>query len=119
MGRPTGSGIFGFSWDYLKSLIYPRKGYLRLFAFIITRQNYSSDKRRISKSEAAAWLSQGVNRLPRSIAEKPFNNDYAVSLLVYEFEVPESNHRPKQSCPCHYQALEHMERSGLKEGLQR
>jgi hypothetical protein len=34
------------SWEYFKSLIYPNKGRLRLFVFIITNQNYSSDKKR-------------------------------------------------------------------------
>ncbi|MFT4665548.1 MAG: hypothetical protein ACI8YQ_000725 [Polaribacter sp.] len=37
---------FALSWEYFKSLIYPNKGRLRLFVFIITNQNYSSDKKR-------------------------------------------------------------------------
>jgi len=108
---------FTLSWDYIRSLIYPKKGYLRLFVFIITSQNYSSSKTRVSKSDAADWLSQGVNRLPKRIAGMPFSEDYAVSFLVYEFEVPESNHRPNQSCPCQHQAKVHLRLSGLQDQL--
>jgi hypothetical protein len=108
---------FTLSWNYIRSLIYPKKGYLRMFVFIVTSQSYSSTKTKVSKSEAAAWLSQGVNRLPKRIAGMPFSNDYSVSFLVYEFEVPESNHRPEQSCPCQYQAKEHIQLSGIQTQL--
>lgn len=110
---------FGLSWKYIRSLIYPKKGYLRMFVFIITSQSYSSTKTKISKSDAAAWLSQGVNRLPKRISGMPFSNDYSVSLLVYEFEVPESNHRAEQSCPCQYQAKDHFKLSGMQQQFYR
>ncbi|MFK7806213.1 MAG: hypothetical protein AB8F74_00300 [Saprospiraceae bacterium] len=106
---------FALSWDYFKSLIYPKKARLRLFVFIVTNQNYSTDKKRVSKQEAASWLSQGVNRLPKSIAEEPFHSDYSVSFLTYEFEVPESNHLVRQSCPCHLQAVDHLDITGLRK----
>ena len=106
---------FALSWNYFKSLIYPKKGRLRLFVFIVTNQNYSSNKNRVSKNEAASWLSQGVNRLPKEVELESFNSDYSVSFLTYEFEVPESNHLVRQSCPCHYQATEHLKITGLEE----
>ncbi len=108
---------FSLSWNYFKSLIYPRRGHLRLFVFIITNQNYSSDKKMVSRKDATAWFSQAINRLPKQIASESFNSDYSVSALVYEFEVPESNHRAKQSCPTRYQAKEHLRLSGLLQGL--
>lgn len=108
---------FSLSWKYIKSLIYPKKGYLRMFVFIITSQSYSSTKTKVSKNDAAAWLSQGVNRLPKRIAGMPFSADYSVSFLVYEFEVPESNHKPEQSCPCLHQAKQHLKLSGLETQL--
>lgn len=109
---------FSFSWDYFKTLIYPRKGQLRLFVFIVTNQNYNSDERKVSKGEAAAWLGQAVNRLPQQVASEPFNSNYSISTLVYEFEVPESNHKAKQSCPTLFQAKDHLRLSGLLENLQ-
>ena len=105
-----------FSWsiDYLKSLMFPNKCLLRVFVFVVTSQNFSSDKEtRVSKEEAADWYTEGVNRLPIQVASKPFNEQYGISLLLYEFEVPESNHQPEQNCPTRYPALEHLERSGL------
>ena len=105
---------FALSWNYFKSLIYPKKGHLRLFVFIVTSQNYSSNKKRVSKEDAESWLSQGVNRLPKGVASEPFNSDYSVSFLTYEFEVPESNHQVRQSCPCRYQATEHFTITGLR-----
>ncbi len=110
---------FALSWAYFKSLVYPKKARLRLFVFIITNQNYSSDKKKVSKKEAESWLSMGVNRLPKEVALEPFNTDYSVSFLTYEFEVPESNHLVRQSCPCHFQATEHFSVSGLKELIKR
>ena len=109
---------FSLSWDYFKTLIYPRKGQLRLFVFIVTKQNYNSDERKVSKEEAVAWLGQAVNRLPQSIATESFNGNYSISALVYEFEVPESNYQAKQSCPTLFQAKDHLRLSGLLENLQ-
>lgn len=107
---------FAFSMRYFKSLILPRKAYLRVFVVLVTRQNYSSQQGRISKDAAKAWASQGVNRLPKSLAALPFNDDYSVDVLVYEFEVPETNRQPQQHCPCHLDARRHLEKAGLGLG---
>lgn len=107
---------FAFSMRYFKSLILPRKAHLRVFVVLVTRQNYSSQQGRISKDAAKAWVSQGVNRLPKSLAAQPFNDDYSVDVLVYEFEVPETNHQPQQHCPCHLDARRHLEKAGLSIG---
>ena len=92
-----------------------------MFIFVITKDDYkgADPKIKISKNEAAAWHSQGVNRLPKKIAGMPFSEDYLVNFLVYEFEVPESNHIPKQRCSCLYLAKEHLELSGLQTELGR
>jgi len=108
---------FSLSWDYFKTLIYPRKGQLRLFVFIVTNQNYNSVDKRVTKGEAVAWLGQAVNRLPMQVAAETFNSNYSVSALVYEFEVPESNHQAKQSCPTLFQAKDHLNLSGMLNQL--
>lgn len=109
---------FSLSWDYFKTLIYPRRGHLRLFVFIVTNQNYNSVDKKITKGEAVAWLGQAVNRLPKQVAEESFNSNYSINALVYEFEVPESNHQAKQSCPTLFQSKDHLKLSGLLENLQ-
>ena len=109
---------FSWSLDYLNALMFPKKCYLRIFVFLVTNQNFSTDNNlKVNKEAAAAWHSDGVNRLPYQITVMPFEMNYRVSLLLYEFEVPESNHKPKQNCPTRYPALEHLERSGLGEYL--
>jgi len=108
---------FSFSMDYFKSLLFPRRAHLRLFVVLVTRQSYSSNTQRVSKEVARAWIDQGLNRLPTTIANKPFQGGYSVDLLVYEFEVPESSHKPQQNCPCFLNARTHLRASGLDNWL--
>ncbi len=108
---------FSLSLSYLKSLVFPRKAYLRVFVVLVTRDSYSSNKGRISKDEAKAWISLGVNKLPKAVAEKPFSTAYSVDMLVYEFEVPETTFVPWQHCPCHLTAREHLRKTGLDAWL--
>ncbi len=104
---------FAFCMDYIRSLFLPQRAYLRLFAFVVSRENFSATGARIGKEEAKAWFEQAVNRLPKTVANRPFTTDYSVDVLVYEFEVPETNHRAAQKCPCHLLAGEHLAKSGL------
>ncbi len=105
---------FGWSIDYFKSLIFPKKGHLRIFVFIVTNQIYSSSDEVVSKDEAAGWHDRGVNKLPFEVENTPFTEDYTIDLLVYEFEVPETDHQADQKCPTKFQAKEHYKRSELK-----
>jgi hypothetical protein len=106
----------GFSWsiNYLSSLVFPKKGFLRVFVFIVTSENYGFEGQ-AKKSEAVGWHKQGVNRLPAQIANTPYSDSsHEVSLLTYEFEVPESNHKAEQRCPCcKFQAYSHLKHSKL------
>jgi hypothetical protein len=100
--------------DYIKSFFFPNKGYFRLFVFIATNQPFNSTNKRVTKTEASAWLSQGFNKLPNNIANMPFTEGYAVTCLVYEFEVPESNRKPNQICPSpRFNAKTHLARAGI------
>jgi hypothetical protein len=104
---------FALSLQYLKSLILPRKSYLRVFAVVVTKRSYPSNEKRISKDAAKAWISKGLNRLPKSIADQPYHRGYEADVLVYEFEVPETTFKPWQHCPCHLDAREHLRKTGL------
>jgi hypothetical protein len=100
--------------DYLTSVILPNKGHFRLFVFVVTNEAFKSTDAKVSKKEAAAWLGQGANRLPKLLAETPYTEGYAVNVLVYEFEVPESNRAAKQVCPTSkFNAAKHLEMAGL------
>ena len=108
---------FSLSLSYLKSLVFPRKAHLRVFAVLVTQRSYPSNQAHVSKEDAKAWISQGVNRLPKTVAEKPFSSNYSVDVLVYEFEVPETTFKPWQHCPCHLTAREHLQKTGLDAWL--
>ena len=100
--------------DYITATFWPTKGYFRLFVFVVTDSTYRSSGEKVSKKDAEAWLCKGANRLPKEITAKPFTADHAVSVLVYEFEVPESTLRAKQICPTPYfDAGTHLSRAAI------
>jgi hypothetical protein len=105
---------FSSIMDYFTSVLMPNKGYFRLFVFVVTDNAFKSKDEHVSKNEAAAWLSQGANRLPKVLADMPYTEGYNVSVLVYEFEVPESNRKAKQVCPTpKFDARTHFMRAGI------
>ncbi len=108
---------FALTLSYLKSLVYPRKAQLRIFVFLLSNQNFNAKGDRVSKEVAKDWFNQAVNRLPKTIANAAFTSDHTVEMLVYEFEVPEANQRPRQNCPCHLPAGDHLKKSGLEAWL--
>ncbi len=111
-------GSFTGVLDYLKALVVPQKGYFRLYVFVVTDQPFGGSETRVSKEQAAAWLNQGFNRLPNSLAAMPFTTAYDVTALVYEFEVPESNRKPVQRCPSpRFNAKTHLRKSGIATAL--
>jgi len=111
-------GTFTGVLDYLKALVVPQKGYFRLFVFVVTDQPFGGSETRVSKEQAAAWLNQGYNRLPNSLAALGYLPSYDVTALVYEFEVPESNRKPVQKCPSpRFSAKTHLRKSGIATAL--
>jgi len=111
-------GSFTSVLDYLEALVVPQKGYFRMFVFVVTDAPFGGSEKRVSKEQAAAWLNQGYNRLPASLAAMKFTSAYDVTTLVYEFEVPESNRKPVQKCPSpRFSAKIHLRKSGLASAL--
>jgi hypothetical protein len=104
--------------DYISTIVMPNKGYFRVFVLVVTDDVFKSTDKKVSKTEAVAWLSQGANRLPKEIAKMSFTGDHTVSALVYEFEVPESNRKPTQVCPTPlHDARTHLKKAGLGAGF--
>jgi hypothetical protein len=109
--RDNFSGVM----DYLMSIVMPNKGHFRLFVFVVTNDIIKASNSRVSKKEAAEWLGQGGNILPKALKMMPYTEGYNVSALVYEFEVPQSNHVPKQICPItRFDAQTHLLKAGIK-----
>lgn len=109
---PVGA-TFSLSLDFFKSLVFPRKAHLRVFVFIVSKRAYASAEQRIGKEEAKAWMQRGINRLPKTVQDRSAA-DYNVDFLVYEFQVPEVNHKPDQKCPCLLNAGSHFRQSGIE-----
>ena len=109
---------FSWSLDYFSTLVFPKKGFLRVFAFVITSESYAFEGR-AGKKEVESWHQKGVNKLPIQIANIPYSDKYHdVNLLTYEFEVPESDHKAQQRCPCcKFQAYEHLKYSTLVDHI--
>ena len=113
-----------FSWgkylNYLKSLFIADVSYFRVFAFIVTPENWAPDpNRKVSKEEASGWLDMGANRLPPIIAQKEVSHGTGVSILIYEFKVPEVNREVIMSRPSDLTAVAHLEKSQLMEEIRK
>lgn len=112
---PISQNFDGFL-DYFKRLVLPSKAYYRTFVFIITNKVFSQEGKNLTKESAGAWFGEGINRLPKTVAESLYTESATVTVLVYEFEVPESNRKPNQKCP-NVDTQRHLEKSGIWQAL--
>lgn len=109
---PVG-GRFEGILDYLSSLVLPRPGYFRLFAFVVTNQFIENNDGKVDGKIARAWLKNGGDWLPREIAEIKIDNHHITSLL-YEFEVPESTKKMSERCSNQlFKAEQHLRHAGI------
>ena len=108
---PIGTSFSGYL-DYFLRLVMPSKAYFRTFVFIVTTDAITQNKEVVGKDKARDWYSQGINRLPKTVAELPYTEGVEVTALVYEFVVPDSNRQPKQNCPSVNTQL-HLQKSGI------
>ncbi len=112
---PVGANFAGYL-DYFRRLLFPEKAYFRTFVFLVSTQDFNTKGKQVTKAEVGAWYGQGINRLPKTTASQIYNDDVKATVLVYEFEVPESNRRPTQKCPS-INTLQHLKQSGLWQAL--
>lgn len=73
---------------YIKALFTANPGLYRIIVFIITPHPLYQKERSVSRDEATAWLSEGSNKLPKSVHEQAYSNEYNCTALIYEFERP-------------------------------
>lgn len=104
---------FSGLWSYLQALVMPNPGHFRIFVFIVTDTPYNQSNTQVSKEQAVAWLSQGLNILPVDIGKMPVTGKHYLDVLVYEFEAPQSTKRCTQKCPCLKDIGDHLQKSGL------
>lgn len=96
-GRWTGaqSPAEDFSiWRLLKLLFSANPGYYRIIVFVVTDQPVQPQGDGLSSEEGDDLLDQGSDLLYRSANQIQVSPDHAVTVLIYEFENPESGEGP-------------------------
>lgn len=102
---------------YFKALFTANPGHFRVIAFVVTSRPFSQQDARVSAQEARAWTQRGLNRLPDVIGDRPANERYTCTALVYEFEQQTADHRVVFKDPGQLTAKTHLLRAGLWQEL--
>lgn len=71
--------------DYLKALFTAPQGDYRVIVFVVTDQAFAASSDETTEAQAMDWLGGGMDRLPPTLAIRPFSASTAGSALVYQF----------------------------------
>lgn len=106
--------------DYLKALLNGVPGYYRVIVFILTDTPFQASGAKATEAQATAWVSSGVNVLPRTIGDLPFTRDVNCTALVYEFmrKPGADSDATEFAMPGHLDAMTHLQKSGIWRGFQ-
>jgi hypothetical protein len=96
---------------------FPRKGYFRVFAFLVTDKAFNATNTAVTAAEGLAWMRLAANVLPDAIKSKPFTPGYNCSVIVYEFRSEEANTHLSPSLSPKFSAQMHLQRSHIAESL--
>lgn len=111
-------GRFDGILDYLKSIIIPKPGYFRLFAFVVTDKNIKNEGGKVDKGQASDWLKEGGFWLPDPIANRAFTNNYHVGVFLYEFQATEAIKLLEERCNPNFLSIDsHLRQSGIMNAL--
>ena len=106
--------------EYIASLFRAPVGYYRIIVFIVTPHPFSEANHSVSRDEAADWLRSGLNVLPDSIAQRRYDQGFACTALVYEFQQPGgSGMQTVIMHPSNISASSHLEQSGIWDAFGR
>lgn len=106
--------------DYLKALLNGVPGYYRVIVFILTDTPFQASGAPTTEAQATAWVSSGVNVLPRTIGDLPFTRDVNCTALVYEFmrKPGADSDATEFAMPGHLDAMTHLVKSGIWRGFE-
>ena len=90
-----------------------------IYGFIVTNQAFGTSSRAATNEQAEAWLSGGLDRLPRSIQALPFDADVEASALVYQFRKSGHGDPPVALASSNASAATQLDRSGIVAALRR
>lgn len=104
--------------DYLQALFTARSGYYRVIVFVVTEQAFAAGARSPNGDEVTKWVSAGGVRLPASIGQKPYGENFATSALIYEFARGPEDAIFSQKMPSDFPGKTHLEKAKLWQSLQ-
>jgi hypothetical protein len=104
--------------DYLQALFTARSGYYRVIVFVVTDQTFAAGARSPTGDEVTKWVSAGGVRLPASIGQKPYGENFATSALIYEFARGPEDAVFSQKMPSDFPGKTHLEKAKLWQSFQ-
>lgn len=96
----------------------PRKGYFRVFAFLVTDVPFNATSTPVTAGNALEWIRMAANVLPDAIKKKPFKPGYNCTVIVYEFKSEEANTHLSPLLSPRFNAQTHLQKSHIAESLQ-
>lgn len=100
-------------WDFFS----PRKGYFRVFAFLVTDVPFKPTNEVVDQKTVENWVDMGWNTLPESIGSKLYTPSYNCTVIVYEFRAPNVNTALQLVSPPRLSAVVHLNKSKLAQFL--
>ena len=103
---------------YLSSLIFPQKGFFRLFVFLVSDEFLGRESGKLDARIAEEWLESGEYWLPNSVKNIPLNpSKHRFFLLIYEFEANTTDKKIKPICRQWLPIKKHLDNSGFENPL--
>jgi hypothetical protein len=108
--------LFSLS-DFVRALFTAPEGHYRVIVFVVNDQAFAASGETVSGEEALAWIGAGLNRLPDSIADRPFTERHAGTAMIYQFHRVGHEQEPIANPDGAETAARQLERSGILTAL--
>jgi len=76
--------------EYLRALFFADPGLFRIVVFVVTPHPFPRSGEVIERDDAMDWLRDGLNRLPPSVENQDYTDEFRITALIYQFEKPET-----------------------------
>jgi len=116
-GRPLCRRASCFHFRISSALFQGTEGHYRVIVFIVNDQAFAASGETVSGEEAPAWVGAGLNRLPDSIADRPFTERHAGTAMIYQFHRVGHEQDPIANPDGAATAVRQLERSGILTAL--
>jgi hypothetical protein len=103
--------------DFVRALFTAPVGHYRVIVFVLNDRPFAASGETVSGDEALAWVGAGLNRLPDSIAARPFSERYVATAMIYQFQKAGHEQEPVPNPDGAAAAARQLERSGILTAL--